>query len=58
MDQIDLETVTVHEIGHLLGLYHSKDHPEAIMYPTTERGSKKRDLSQDDIDGIHALYSN
>jgi len=58
MDQIDLETVTVHEIGHLLGLYHSKDHPEAIMYPTTQRGSKKRDLSQDDIDGIHALYSN
>ncbi|KAF9661531.1 hypothetical protein SADUNF_Sadunf19G0078500 [Salix dunnii] len=57
MNQNDLESVSVHEIGHLLGLDHSND-PEAIMYPTIETGTKKRDLTQDDIDGIHALYSN
>ncbi|KAM7278461.1 hypothetical protein ACFE04_005595 [Oxalis oulophora] len=55
-DEMDLESVAVHEIGHLLGLAHTTD-PNAIMYPTIEEGAIKRDLSQDDIDGIHTLYS-
>ncbi|CAN1321138.1 Metalloendoproteinase 2-MMP [Linum perenne] len=52
---VDLETVAVHEIGHLLGLGHSSD-PEAIMYPTITSMSRKVELTQDDIDGLRQLY--
>ncbi|KAE8694152.1 Eukaryotic aspartyl protease family protein [Hibiscus syriacus] len=55
-NQIDLESVSIHELGHILGLGHSRD-PDAIMYAYYMPGSIKRDLSQDDIDGIRALYS-
>ncbi|KAJ6877760.1 hypothetical protein NC651_030494 [Populus alba x Populus x berolinensis] len=57
MDQFDLESVAVHEIGHLLGLDHSSD-SNAVMYSGIPPGTKKRDLAQDDIDGINALYGN
>ncbi|KAF2308614.1 hypothetical protein GH714_011375 [Hevea brasiliensis] len=57
MNQMDLESVAVHEIGHLLGLAHSQD-SNAIMYATIPPGIIKRELTQDDIDGIHALYRN
>ena len=49
----DLETVALHEIGHLLGLAHSSD-PNAIMYPTYS--GVRRSLGQDDLDGIRRLY--
>lgn len=55
MRQTDLETVAVHEIGHLLGLAHSND-PNAVMYADIDQGTIKRELTQDDIDGIHTLY--
>ncbi|GMI97911.1 hypothetical protein like AT1G59970 [Hibiscus trionum] len=53
--QVDLESVAVHEIGHNLGLGHSQD-PNAIMFPTFQAGTTKRNLGQDDINGIRALY--
>ncbi|KAJ4729247.1 metalloendoproteinase 2-MMP-like [Melia azedarach] len=55
-NQVDLESVAVHEIGHLLGLGHSSDR-NAIMFAEIPAGTVKRDLSQDDINGIRALYS-
>jgi len=51
--EIDLETVTLHEVGHLLGLGHSNV-PGSVMYPSYE--GVRRNLSQDDKDGITALY--
>lgn len=54
--ELDLESVAVHEIGHLLGLDHEPGKPEAIMYPTFRYGRIKRDLNADDIQGIQVLY--
>ena len=55
-NELDLESVAVHEIGHLLGLHHEENVQEAIMYPYFEYGIIKRDLHEDDIRGIRALY--
>ncbi|XP_065860956.1 metalloendoproteinase 2-MMP-like [Euphorbia lathyris] len=52
---VDLESVTVHEIGHLLGLGHSSVE-DAIMYPTISSRTKKVELASDDVDGIQELY--
>ncbi|KAK4798099.1 hypothetical protein SAY86_030425 [Trapa natans] len=55
MDETDLESVALHEIGHTLGLAHTTDQ-DAVMYAYIGRGVVKRELQQDDIDGIRALY--
>ncbi|XP_010553642.1 PREDICTED: metalloendoproteinase 5-MMP [Tarenaya hassleriana] len=52
---VDLESVAVHEIGHLLGLGHSSV-KDAIMYPTIAGGDRKVELAKDDIEGIQHLY--
>lgn len=51
----DLETVALHEIGHLLGLHHSSVEG-AIMYPSIAAGVTKG-LHGDDIQGIRDLYN-
>jgi hypothetical protein len=50
---IDLYTVGAHEFGHALGLAHSTV-SGALMYPYY--GGPHRYLTQDDVDGIQALY--
>ncbi|XP_022774453.1 metalloendoproteinase 1-like [Durio zibethinus] len=55
-NQMDLESVAVHEIGHNLGLDHSWDQ-NAVMYPTIQLGTTKTNLGQEDINGLRALYS-
>jgi hypothetical protein len=49
----DLETVALHETGHLLGLDHSAV-TGSVMFPSY--GGVRRALTQDDIDGIRRLY--
>lgn len=52
---VDLESVAVHEIGHVLGLGHSSVE-DAIMYPTISSRTRKVNLANDDIEGIQQLY--
>ncbi|KAF7135784.1 hypothetical protein RHSIM_Rhsim08G0060800 [Rhododendron simsii] len=49
-----LETVALHEIGHLLGLEHSTDQ-DAVMWPYIPPATIKG-LNADDIQGIRTLY--
>ncbi|XP_059308536.1 metalloendoproteinase 3-MMP-like [Lycium ferocissimum] len=52
---VDLESVAVHEIGHLLGLGHSSVE-DSIMYPSLEAGARRVELANDDIQGVQVLY--
>ncbi len=49
----DVETVMLHENGHVLGLGHSSV-TQAVMY--AYYGGLRRSLHQDDIDGVTSLY--
>ncbi|HKQ74079.1 MAG TPA: RICIN domain-containing protein [Blastocatellia bacterium] len=54
-NQFDVETIALHEIGHLLGLAHSSV-AGAVMFPTVSANSTNRVLSPDDHEGILHLY--
>lgn len=51
MDADDIRVVATHEVGHLLGLDHSKDSTD-IMFPT----AKVRELSDRDVRTVLLLY--
>nr|GMC73455.1 metalloendoproteinase 2-MMP-like [Ipomoea batatas] len=54
-DAVDIRSVALHEIGHLLGLGHSEVE-QSVMWPRFAYGLSKINLHRDDIEGIRALY--
>lgn len=50
----DLVQVAAHEIGHALGLWHSRD-PTALMHPNATY-TGQRNVAQDDMWGVQRLY--
>lgn len=52
-DGTNLLAVLIHEIGHTLGLPHSKD-PTSVMHPAFV--AAKLDLNVDDIENVQILY--
>ena len=54
-NEIDLESIVLHEVGHWLPLGHVNV-PAAVMYAVLGTGIRKRVLSSEDIAGIAALY--
>lgn len=55
----DLESVLVHEVGHFIGLAHSKvgdSVGNAVMYESYSPGIIRRDLQPDDIEGLCTIY--
>ncbi|KAF8539582.1 Matrixin-domain-containing protein [Trichophaea hybrida] len=51
----DIETVGLHEIGHVLGLYHS-DVVSSIMFASVSSKLTKRTLTPDDLKAVRNLY--
>lgn len=52
----DIETVALHEIGHILGLQHSNV-AGSVMFATVSSNFTKRVLTADDLAGIRELYT-
>jgi hypothetical protein len=51
----DVETVALHEIGHILGLGHSSV-PGSVMFPTVQENFTLRTPTADDLAAVQALY--
>lgn len=52
---LDLESVVVHELGHVQGLAHTARR-DAVMWSVVSRGQQRRTPTADDAQGLCAVY--
>ena len=53
--KVDLNWLSLHELGHSLGLDHSW-HPDSVMFPFYLGYIPNLTLDNDDVEGIQQLY--
>jgi len=56
LDDYDLSSVILHELGHFLGLGHSGYYDDSVMVPYLDVGTEKREILNYDMDSISNLY--
>ncbi|KAH7114595.1 carbohydrate-binding protein [Dactylonectria macrodidyma] len=56
-DSFDIETVALHELGHILGLAHSGVNG-AVMFSSVSPNFRLRTLAEDDLNAIRNAYPN
>lgn len=56
LEDYDLSSVILHELGHFLGLGHSGYYENSVMVPYLDVGTEKRELLDYDIKSISNLY--
>lgn len=54
--QVDMQSVSVHEFGHGLGLAHDSYSTSVVMYPSIAQGQVRRALHSRDQNGMRTLY--
>ena len=53
----DIQNTVTHELGHVAGFDHNPGDPESTMFPGVAMGgTKKRDLTADDAQGLCDVY--
>jgi len=53
---VDLQSVILHELGHVLGLDHETNDLQSVMNPNMNPGEYKRDISFSDISRVKDQY--
>lgn len=56
-DVYDMQSVMIHEYGHVLGLDHVPDDPTSTMYPYLNPGQVRRYLDARTIDTLKCMYN-